>query len=281
MTRARRERELIRKYLLGRANDQDQDEVQNRLLSDADFFQKFEIIEQQLTEERIWDTLPNAERADFDNYFLAAPERRENFLLTKALKSYAEEVQSQSRSQIWPRRLWPRLAPLYLISTVLIIAIGVISLTHSPSGDPQLRNDLEQLRRQSELREHDHAEELQRLQQQLLSAQERNSALSIQLEQYRAEQSLIVHQLDRVQKENAGFRQTLSRLRSASGVNAGNLLATNIENVLRPAARGGGQQVLRIASGASQVPLQLILDPEKAKDSRYRIELQDVNGRVL
>src|SRR5262249_13865955 len=65
-------------------------------------------------------------------------------------------------------------------------------------------------------------------------------------------------------------------------VDVAGLLRNNIDNVLRPVARGGGQQqVVRIAPGATPVLLQLIIDPEKAKDSRYQVMLQDVNGIAL
>lgn len=61
-----------------------------RLLSDADYAVEFETIENELIDQYLEGALPAEERAQFEQYFLNAPERKDALALTAALQKAAE-----------------------------------------------------------------------------------------------------------------------------------------------------------------------------------------------
>src|ERR1051325_3474947 len=80
---------IIKQYLLGELSDDAQrQQVEQRLLTDDDFFQELEISEDELIDQYLAGTLTPAERRNFESHFLAAPERRRKLGFARALSKY-------------------------------------------------------------------------------------------------------------------------------------------------------------------------------------------------
>ncbi len=82
------EQERIRQYLLGQLPPEDSAELEERLLSDSDFFEELLIAEDELIDQYLGDDLSQAERSDFETQFLTAPERQQRVRFARSLKKY-------------------------------------------------------------------------------------------------------------------------------------------------------------------------------------------------
>jgi anti-sigma-K factor RskA len=76
----------IRQYLLGSLNDDQKQAVEERLLTDTEFFEELEIVEDELVDEFLADDLTETERDRFQRYFMAAPDRQRNLRFAQAMR---------------------------------------------------------------------------------------------------------------------------------------------------------------------------------------------------
>src|ERR1043165_6819285 len=81
----------IRQYLLGDMGGAEMSSFEERMMTDDDLFEMLLAVEDDLIDERAADELSPEERARFDSYFLATPERRERLELARALHEYANQ----------------------------------------------------------------------------------------------------------------------------------------------------------------------------------------------
>jgi hypothetical protein len=130
---------LIRRYLLGLLEQQEQRQLEERLLSDNDYFEELLITEDELIDDYLEGALPEREREKFEHYFLVPPERQRKVSFAKSLKKYVtvagvkESPPSGAKSQ--RPIFWNRLIPASLnmkqpalglsLAALLIIFIGV------------------------------------------------------------------------------------------------------------------------------------------------------------
>ena len=90
---------LIRRYLLGEARDEEQEQTEQRLLTDRQYFQDFLRLEESLIDEYVQGGLNKHDQERFENYFMRAPERRESVEFAKALRrNLSQEVNLNSSS---------------------------------------------------------------------------------------------------------------------------------------------------------------------------------------
>ena len=68
----------IRDYLLGKLNDEQQQEMEERLMVEDELFQEFEVSKGELVEEYVTGDLPAKEHEWFRTHFLASPEGRQS-----------------------------------------------------------------------------------------------------------------------------------------------------------------------------------------------------------
>ena len=122
----------MRRYLLGQLAEGDAEEVELRLLADADLSDRLEAAESELIDQYLEGELPTEERAQFEIYFLKAPERRDDLALTAALRNAARKRASDERPVTHPAISGTRsgarhfFAPVYLkAAAVVIIALGM------------------------------------------------------------------------------------------------------------------------------------------------------------
>jgi len=83
-----KEHALIRQYLLGRLPESGSAGLEERLLTDSEFYEELLISEEELIDAYLAGRLSAAERQDFENHFMISPERQEKVRFARALKRY-------------------------------------------------------------------------------------------------------------------------------------------------------------------------------------------------
>ena len=84
--------ETIRRYLLGQASLEDSSQVEDRLLTDGEFYQELLIVEDELIDLYVSGELSESERESFETHFLLAPERQQKLRFARSLKKYVSSV---------------------------------------------------------------------------------------------------------------------------------------------------------------------------------------------
>lgn len=86
------EQETIRRYLLGQAPLEDSSKVEERLLTDGEFYQELLIVEDELIDRYLSGELSEPERESFEPHFLLPPERQQKLRFARSLKKYVSSV---------------------------------------------------------------------------------------------------------------------------------------------------------------------------------------------
>ncbi len=82
--------EIIRAYLLGNLSPEEQEKLEEQLMTQDDTFTQLLIHEDELIDEYVSGALSAQEREAFERHFLAAPERRQKLGFAQALTKYVE-----------------------------------------------------------------------------------------------------------------------------------------------------------------------------------------------
>jgi hypothetical protein len=93
---------LIRRYLLSSVSEEEREQVETRLMTDDDFFQQINLVEDELVEEYLDEELIGADRSRFEDTFLRAPERQHKLRFTKALRVHAANAAKVKTSPAHP-----------------------------------------------------------------------------------------------------------------------------------------------------------------------------------
>jgi hypothetical protein len=86
------ERETVRRYLLGQAPLEDSSRVEERLLTDSEFYRELLIVEDELIDQYLSGELSAPERESFEPHFLLPPERQQKLRFARSLKRYVSSV---------------------------------------------------------------------------------------------------------------------------------------------------------------------------------------------
>jgi CHAT domain-containing protein len=112
--------------LLGQLSESDE-EVELRLLTDADYAEEFGIIENELIDQYVEGVLTEDERIQFEQYFLKAIQRRDKLSFAASLRKAAHERPLDipvSSKKIHAR--WYSYSPVYLrVAAVIIVVVGL------------------------------------------------------------------------------------------------------------------------------------------------------------
>lgn len=100
MTPIQEVQKRIRLYLLGQLSDGAGEEVERELIANEEVFAELLIIEDELADEYVNGGLSPDERANFERYFLATPERQDSLRFTRALNRF---VNARSKQEISER----------------------------------------------------------------------------------------------------------------------------------------------------------------------------------
>ncbi|HXI24478.1 MAG TPA: hypothetical protein VNG71_11495 [Pyrinomonadaceae bacterium] len=91
MEQQRLEQALIRKYLLKDLDENGQENLEQRLLTDEEFLEEVSIAQSELVDEYLSDSLSAAERQNFEKHFLSTPRRLQKLQMARSLDRYLEE----------------------------------------------------------------------------------------------------------------------------------------------------------------------------------------------
>jgi CHAT domain-containing protein len=93
------EEEAIKQYLLGRLSEEEQTPLEERLLTDDDFFERLSLAENELIDEYLADRLGAEDLERFNSHFMTAPERQNKLGFSMTLRKYVtRETTTQTDS---------------------------------------------------------------------------------------------------------------------------------------------------------------------------------------
>lgn len=131
MRRKHRERNALRRYLLGHLSPSEQQSVEIRLLREEDLCEELEFVEDELLDDYFLDELSPKERHGFQETFLAHPERKRKLEASQALRRYldaAPPIKAKPPGRLESLRRWlsqsffsrPTLGVVSLLLTVVV-----------------------------------------------------------------------------------------------------------------------------------------------------------------
>ena len=172
--------QILVRYLLGESSEEEQEGIEQRYISDPDFYEQLLIAEDDLIDSYAEGALSEPRRASFESYFLRSPQRQARVDFARAWIAYVSKQGKQDRPAAEPpeRRFgffrfesWPiglRLAAALPIVLAVALPIAVAL---------RLRNQLEQATVQRVELERNQYE----LQQQIDEERRRSEVLSSEL----------------------------------------------------------------------------------------------------
>jgi hypothetical protein len=258
----------MKQYLLGNLPEVEQLRIEERLLTDDDYYRTLLILEDELTDDYIKGSLSNQERKRFEEHFLSSPERRQKLKFASALKRYVSEtavaeapsssVRAPERSSSWLKSLLSFFQPqspafgLAAAAVMLMMAAGLIWLASETS---RLRGELDQARN-AQVRP-EGSEDLER---KLAEEHARNEELARQLDLEKGQRS-------EAEKELAKLKEPAPQERSSNlpGIASFILMPGMVRDTDGPAS-------IKLPPNAEQVRLELSLEQDDYKS--YRIELR-------
>jgi CHAT domain-containing protein len=119
----------LRCYLLGQMAAGEELQIEEKLVTDDDYFERLEVAEDELIDDYARGDLNRRERKQFEKHFLVTPERRSKLRLAKALIEHANrEATVADLSPSFLDRLRRFLPPVPVMGAALaaiVVAIGV------------------------------------------------------------------------------------------------------------------------------------------------------------
>ena len=248
--------ELLIQYLLGEFSDVEQQEVEQRYMSDPAFYEQLLAVEDDLIDAYVEGELSQSRRSRFEKHFLVSPDRRARVGIGKAWISYLSrenEMVRPVRKRPWAAFLrfetWP--PALRVAAAVLVIMGGMLLIVETL----RLRNRIEQAESQTA--------ELERSQHELRQAME---------EERRHSQELSA-QLDREREERD--RQTATQIttkETPSGI---------ISLILTPGLVRGGGDVKRLIITAETRQVRVQVSFRQGEYESFSVVIRTVEGRAI
>ncbi|HZS05334.1 MAG TPA: hypothetical protein VFD58_10910 [Blastocatellia bacterium] len=178
--------ELMTRYLLGEASEQEQTRVEEQYFHDPDFYLEMLVVEDELICDYERDRLPPRERELFEQYFLASSRRRRKYETTKELINLAASAPphddaSPARDRLsWFESLRLRaLIPGFAVAALALALIG--GTVWLAVENSRLREQL----RQSEAEQAALRQQAQGQERQIADARARNNQLAADVEDVR------------------------------------------------------------------------------------------------
>ena len=132
--------DITRRYLLGQLTEDEEQNVEERLLSDDDLFQELELTKDELTQEYVSRQLTAKESEWLENHFLISSEGEQKHDFAKTFAVYARNHQAQPLKALSFierfRSFWnaqPKALQAAVAVAVLVIAVAVVWLIRTPA----------------------------------------------------------------------------------------------------------------------------------------------------
>src|SRR5947209_18772521 len=90
------EETLLIRYLLGKLNDDEQAQVEDRAFADPDYLGALEATEADLIDAYVRNELPKSDRGAFERQFLGSPSRRSKVAFASTFFRVAAELHAPS-----------------------------------------------------------------------------------------------------------------------------------------------------------------------------------------
>jgi hypothetical protein len=271
-----KEEQLMTRYLLGAANEQECIVVEERFLRDAEYLKQLRAIECEIIDDYVRGGMPSAERRSFERCALASPQGRQQVTSARKLHAQLDQIAAEEREPARlitsPREsLWEKLrARLFTPMPVLRYGMAAVALLLLLGGLWLLREEISSRQRIAQLTaERDLALRNEKNLQEQLAAQrdELTSQLKNEKSQLLAERSRNVQIQQRMRDLQP--RPLPSKIPEGDFVELA--LTSGIER------DSGDPRRLRIPMSVRMVKLQLELDPSVNHRS-YRVELNTAGG---
>ncbi len=267
--------EMIRKYLLGEARDEEREQTEQRLMTDSEYFQDFLRLEEDLIDEYVRGALNKDDRERFENYFIKAPERQESVEFSKALRRYVSKEPTLNSARVadldrkgasWGHPLFglpqarSRAVTASLICMALLLAACAAWLLVERT---RLSSQIEQLR--SERAEAAKSEE----------------ELKQQIDRQGAVTGSLVERLNHAQSKLDEKEQEIEKLRQGTTPDQTAVIANVVSMLLAPELRRGEEEprVVYLSKDSDRLRLKMAMDAAGYK--KYRAEVRTAEGEEI
>lgn len=263
---------LIRNYLLGRLSEEGQTQVEERLMTDDEFFAQLLVEEDELIDDYLRGLLKSDERSLFDHHFLVAPERHQRFLYVQLLHRYVNGRASGSNFDVDRRRSlnwWRKLQVSGLLTPLHGYRLPVaVTLLMAALWGSWVNYRIDESRRAASA-----------TQGEVVSLRQREAALQEQVAKLSLERDQMTKELQHRQDDVARLEEKVKLLQSTSpkstvsqsvAIPVFALSAISLRDI-RQATR------IEIPKGARQIKLKLYLDGDSPKP--YQASLQTDAGK--
>jgi hypothetical protein len=136
--------ELIRRYLLGKCSEAEQEDVERQLLGDEVLSEQVAMVEEELVDDYILGLLSEEDRVSFRRLFSASQSRRSMVATTQALVHHANSSQvplAESKAG-WRQALYWRQSPGWIVafsfSLIVLLSFGTWRLNNSREHGGQI-----------------------------------------------------------------------------------------------------------------------------------------------
>jgi hypothetical protein len=253
----------MKQYLLGQLTEEEQQRLEERLMTSNEYFEQLLIAEDELIDESLGGRLSVGEQERFNHYFLCTADRHQKLKFSKSLQRYVlANAERAPTVSAWPSFLAFLRAPHPAMRWSLAAALFLLVLGGSWSAYKirVLQDQLEQAGTQPRVP----AGQEQELQRQVAQLRERNDQLSSALQ--------------RQQNQQAALEQELASLRTSTGQSPS---PSMVAFALTPGQVRdlGEMKKVAIPAGANWVQLQLDLGTDDYK--RYQAVLQKAEGEEI
>lgn len=260
---------VIRRYLLGDISEEEREQVEQKMLTDGEYFSQISVLEEELVDAYVSQRLSADEQKKFEYYFLSNPQGIEQVRLAKGLRDHALKRRPIESTRPGVYKAEPAVKRNYLRSKISVsgyaLAIAAIILVFAgfwlAASLRSLQNQVASLRA---LPPGTTARE-QELQQQLAEQQARNTTLE--------------EDLKREQDQKARLEQELVALKgSQSNPQSRNALASLLIAPGRIRA-GSKDNIIVIQPSVERALFQLIL--RNAEYDSFRASLKKDDGQSV
>ncbi|HEX3560755.1 MAG TPA: hypothetical protein VHU19_16240 [Pyrinomonadaceae bacterium] len=133
----------LRQYLLGDLTQPAQQRVEQRLLTEDDFFEEMLLGEEELIDDYVGGNLSVEDRLKFERHFLSTPERHRQLRFARAFRRYAASSLAPPPQPTWAERFrafwnsWTwALRPAVAVAMIAVIS-AALWLVIPPTSPPQ------------------------------------------------------------------------------------------------------------------------------------------------
>lgn len=127
----------LRLWLLGMLPEQKSRSLEERLITDSEFYEELFIVEEELIDDYIAGRLSADERTGFESYFMNSPERQEQFRIANALRVYIGDAKKTDPSvdvTPQPRFSWPFASMALAAAALVIVALVWLAISLRPAS---------------------------------------------------------------------------------------------------------------------------------------------------